>query len=277
MKQTIADRVFPETTARGRSDGQKGEEGKKDKGESQEDRPRRPRQPRRQKPRKRPSSGKPASLGRSRPGRSRHPNDAGLGIVSVEATADLMPPAPFSLRVHSRIEAPTPAFTAFLQKAVPQGINPAILILDVVLVQKPGTVHSGRDRDRCRLRGQELQGQAHPGHGALRRREQDSRRSDRPLTWFDARGRTPLREAVMGLLLSLSALPPDEQRRARSPDHRRHRELGTRPLARALPACVPGAAGRARPRRSDRSGRASAMRPCGSRSRACSESFRSSR
>ena len=51
-----------------------------------------------------------------------------------------MPPAPFSLRVHSRIEAPTPAFTAFLQKAVPQGINPAILILDVVLVQKPGTV-----------------------------------------------------------------------------------------------------------------------------------------
>ena len=67
-------------------------------------------------------------------------NDAGLGIVSVEATADLMPPAPFSLRVHSRIEAPTPAFTAFLQKAVPQGINPAILILDVVLVQKPGTV-----------------------------------------------------------------------------------------------------------------------------------------
>ena len=51
-----------------------------------------------------------------------------------------MPPAPFSLRVHSRIEAPTPAFTAFLQKAVPQGINPAILILDVVLVKKPGTV-----------------------------------------------------------------------------------------------------------------------------------------
>jgi hypothetical protein len=67
-------------------------------------------------------------------------NDAGLGIVSVEATADLMPPAPFSLRVHSRIEAPTPAFTAFLHKAVPQGINPAILILDVVLVKKPGTV-----------------------------------------------------------------------------------------------------------------------------------------
>jgi len=67
-------------------------------------------------------------------------NDAGLGIVSVEATADLMPPAPFSFRVHSRIEAPTPAFTAFLQKAVPQGINPAILILDVVLVKKPGTV-----------------------------------------------------------------------------------------------------------------------------------------
>ena len=144
-----------------------------------------------------------ASKSRPKPPRPKPAsNDAGLGIVSVEATADLMPPAPFSLRVHSRIEAPTPAFTAFLQKAVPQGINPAILILDVVLVKKPGTVHPGRDRDRCRLRGQELQGQAHPGHGALRRREQDSRRSDRPLTWFDARGRTPLREAVMGLLLS---------------------------------------------------------------------------
>src|ERR1700742_3882826 len=61
------------------------------------------------------------------------PNEAGLGIVSVEAVADMMPPRPYSLRVHSRIEAPTPAYTAFLVKAVPQGINPAILILDVVL------------------------------------------------------------------------------------------------------------------------------------------------
>jgi hypothetical protein len=67
-------------------------------------------------------------------------NDVGLGIVSVEATADMMPPAPYRFRVHSRIEAPTPAFTAFLTKAVPQGINPLILILDVVLVKKPGTV-----------------------------------------------------------------------------------------------------------------------------------------
>ncbi len=202
MKQTIADRVFPEMTARGRSDGQRRRRRQKRQRRKPRRRPRKPRQPRRQKPRKRPSSGKPAKS-RPKPPRPKPvSNDAGLGIVSVEATADLMPPAPFSLRVHSRIEAPTPAFTAFLQKAVPQGINPAILILDVVLVKKPGTVHPGRDRDRCRLRGQELQGQAHPGHGALRRREQDSRRSDRPLTWFDARGRTPLREAVMGLLLS---------------------------------------------------------------------------
>jgi len=66
-------------------------------------------------------------------------NDAGLGIVSVEATANLMPPNP-SFRVHARIEAPTPGFTAFLTKAVPQGINPAILILDVVLAKRPGTV-----------------------------------------------------------------------------------------------------------------------------------------
>jgi len=67
-------------------------------------------------------------------------NAAGLGIISVDATANLMPPGPFHFRVHARIEAPTPGFTAFLQKAVPQGINPAILILDVVLVEKPGTV-----------------------------------------------------------------------------------------------------------------------------------------
>jgi len=66
------------------------------------------------------------------------PNNAGLRIVSVEATADLMPPGPFHFRVHARIEAPTPGYTAFLQKAVPQGINPAILILDVVLVKKSG-------------------------------------------------------------------------------------------------------------------------------------------
>ncbi len=66
------------------------------------------------------------------------PNDAGLAIVSVEAIADLKPLPPFRFRVHSRIEAPTPGFTAFLQPAVPQGFNPAILILDVVLVRKSG-------------------------------------------------------------------------------------------------------------------------------------------
>jgi hypothetical protein len=68
------------------------------------------------------------------------PNDARLGIVSVDATANLMPPGPFRFRVHARIEVPTPGFTAFLQKAAPQGKNPAILILDVVLAEKPGTV-----------------------------------------------------------------------------------------------------------------------------------------
>ena len=68
------------------------------------------------------------------------PNDAGLDIVSVEARANMMPPGPYRFRVHSRIEAPTPAFTAFLRPAVPQGINPKILILDVVLNPKPGTV-----------------------------------------------------------------------------------------------------------------------------------------
>ena len=128
-------------TARGGSDGKKAKKAKKTKAKAKKT-------TKKTKTTKKAKAAKKAVKRRASKSRPKPPrpkpasNDAGLGIVSVEATADLMPPAPFSLRVHSRIEAPTPAFTAFLQKAVPQGINPAILILDVVLVKKPGTVSS---------------------------------------------------------------------------------------------------------------------------------------
>lgn len=62
----------------------------------------------------------------------------GPRIKSVTAVANLMPPGPFHFYVRAKVEVPTPGYTASLKKAVPQGINPAILILDVVTKKKPG-------------------------------------------------------------------------------------------------------------------------------------------
>jgi hypothetical protein len=59
-------------------------------------------------------------------------------IKSVVAVANLMPPGPFHLHVRARVEVPTPGYRAHLKVAVPQGINPAILILDVVTTKLPG-------------------------------------------------------------------------------------------------------------------------------------------
>lgn len=63
---------------------------------------------------------------------------SGLSIKSVVAVANLQPPGPFSLHVRARISVPTPGYRAYLKPAVPQGINPKILILDVVLEKLPG-------------------------------------------------------------------------------------------------------------------------------------------
>lgn len=60
-------------------------------------------------------------------------SSAGLPIKSVLAVANMQPPGPFSLYVRAKISVPTPGYRAYLKKAVPQGINPKILILDVVL------------------------------------------------------------------------------------------------------------------------------------------------
>lgn len=49
-----------------------------------------------------------------------------------------MPPPPDSLHVVGSVLAMNMGQTASLTRAVPQGINPAILILDLKMVQKPG-------------------------------------------------------------------------------------------------------------------------------------------
>jgi hypothetical protein len=53
-------------------------------------------------------------------------------ISDLKAVANLMPPKPFSLRVSCDVLA-NKGQTAELVKATPQGINPKILILDVVI------------------------------------------------------------------------------------------------------------------------------------------------
>jgi hypothetical protein len=59
-------------------------------------------------------------------------------IKSILAIANLQPPLPGSLYVRARVSVPNPGCTATLKRAVPQGINPKILILDVVVKQRPG-------------------------------------------------------------------------------------------------------------------------------------------
>jgi hypothetical protein len=54
------------------------------------------------------------------------------------AWANLMPPGPASLHVQGVVSAPTPGYEVALRPAVPQGINPRDLILDLVLTAKPG-------------------------------------------------------------------------------------------------------------------------------------------
>jgi len=49
-----------------------------------------------------------------------------------------MPPPPDELHVRGQVTVPNPGVDVFLYKKVPQGINPSILLLDLVLVQRPG-------------------------------------------------------------------------------------------------------------------------------------------
>jgi hypothetical protein len=49
-----------------------------------------------------------------------------------------MPPGPASFHVRGTVQVPTPGFAARLKAAVPQGINAAELILDLVVEKLPG-------------------------------------------------------------------------------------------------------------------------------------------
>ncbi|RCS52969.1 hypothetical protein DTL42_09140 [Bremerella cremea] len=66
----------------------------------------------------------------------------GRGIVfqthSWSAIANLQPPAPFSLSVKGKVNVPTPGYRADLKPAVPQGIDPSQLILDLVVTPLSG-------------------------------------------------------------------------------------------------------------------------------------------
>jgi hypothetical protein len=59
-------------------------------------------------------------------------------IKSVIAVANLQPPRPYEFYVRAIVTVPSPGYRAHLKPAVPPGINPRILILDVVLEKLPG-------------------------------------------------------------------------------------------------------------------------------------------
>jgi hypothetical protein len=63
---------------------------------------------------------------------------SGLKIKKVIAIENRQPPAPPSFYVIATVQVPSPGYTATLKKAVPQGINPAILLLNVVTKKKLG-------------------------------------------------------------------------------------------------------------------------------------------
>ena len=58
-----------------------------------------------------------------------------------QANHDFMPPQPARLSVTGTCQMPTPGYKLSLEKATPQGINPAILLLNLK-IQKPGGIVS---------------------------------------------------------------------------------------------------------------------------------------
>jgi hypothetical protein len=49
-----------------------------------------------------------------------------------------MPPKPDDFHIVGEVQAPNPGVDPLLVPRTPQGINPRILLLDLVLVQRPG-------------------------------------------------------------------------------------------------------------------------------------------
>lgn len=54
------------------------------------------------------------------------------------AWIDLMPPPPNHFHVVGDVMVANPGVDVFLTPKVPQGINPTILLLDLILIQRPG-------------------------------------------------------------------------------------------------------------------------------------------
>ncbi len=71
-------------------------------------------------------------------------NEAGMSIDPNVSTRDwyawnnLQPPKPDDFHITGWVEVANPGVEPHLIYRTPQGINPAILIVDLILVQKPG-------------------------------------------------------------------------------------------------------------------------------------------
>lgn len=63
---------------------------------------------------------------------------AGFETREWYAWLNRMPPPPDDFHVIGEIYVPNPGVTPILVPKVPQGINPAILLLDLYLIQQPG-------------------------------------------------------------------------------------------------------------------------------------------
>lgn len=51
---------------------------------------------------------------------------------------NLQPPKPFSFHMHGEVEVANPGVEPVLVRHNPQGINPGVLLLDLILLQKAG-------------------------------------------------------------------------------------------------------------------------------------------
>ncbi len=62
----------------------------------------------------------------------------GVESRNCHAWDNVMPPPPNSFHVTGEVYVPNPGVVPILTPRVPQGISPAILLLDLILIQKPG-------------------------------------------------------------------------------------------------------------------------------------------
>ena len=63
---------------------------------------------------------------------------AGVKTYDWYAWNNLMPPRPDDFHIVGMVDLPNPGVVAELVERVPQGINPSILLLNLILFQRPG-------------------------------------------------------------------------------------------------------------------------------------------